>query len=147
MDNRTEYYKARVRVGDLNYGNHLAHDKLISIIHDSRVWWLCKNGLGEWLPQKHVGLVIVNLNIDYLNEAFLGDELSIEIFMGNHSKSFFELCYLVTGENTKCIAKCFTKMVAIDLEKRKVRRLPQEILDVCFKLRSCEVLQQEFNCP
>ena len=32
-----------VRIGDINYGNHLGNDAFVSIIHEARVQWLRQN--------------------------------------------------------------------------------------------------------
>ena len=36
-----------VRITDLNYGNHLGNDSLVSILHEARVQWLKLNGYTE----------------------------------------------------------------------------------------------------
>ena len=58
-----------VRITDLNYGNHLANDSLLSIIHEARVRFLNHFGYTE-LDIEGIGLVeIFQTNLDLLQIA------------------------------------------------------------------------------
>jgi acyl-CoA thioester hydrolase len=38
-----------VRISDINYGNHVGNDAIVSIIHEARVQWLTQHNFTEIL--------------------------------------------------------------------------------------------------
>ena len=121
-----------VRITDLNYGNHLANDKLLSILHEARVLFLANFGHTE-LDCAGKGLIMGDVAIEYKNEAFYGDNLTIQIVAGDFTRVGFDLYYLVQTE-TKLIAKAKTGMVTFDYNKRAVVEVP-EVLKTQFVLQ------------
>lgn len=71
-----------VRVSDINYGNHLGHDSLVSYFHEARVQFLNKLGYTE-LDISGLGILVTNLVVNYINEAFYADILTINIGVGD----------------------------------------------------------------
>ncbi len=120
-------YETRVRVGDLNYGNHLAHDKLILILHDARADLLNSHSLHEMNINNNVALVIVKLNINYIKESFLGDKLIITLFNGEIGGSCFDLTYKIENIENKEVANCITTLVCVNKTTRKPTRIPLEL--------------------
>ena len=121
--------KIPVRITDINYGNHLGNDALVSILHEARVQWLQLNSYTE-LRVEHVGLIMSDLAVEYKNEAFYGDELDIAIAIGEISTVSFELYYRVTNQENKEIAKAKTGMVCYDYTAKKVAAIPLPFLSV-----------------
>lgn len=118
-----------VRITDLNYGNHLANDKLLSILHEARVLFLANFGYTE-LDCAGKGLIMGDVAIEYKNEAFYGDLLTIHMVAGDFTRVGFDLYYLVETDN-KLIAKAKTGMVTFDYDKRAVVEVP-EVLKTQF---------------
>ncbi len=123
-------YETRVRVGDLNYGNHLAHDKLILILHDARADFLNSHSLHEMNMGNNNALTIINLNINYMREAFLGDKLSISLFNGEIGGASFDIIYKIENIDNKEIASCVTKIVFVNTTTRKPTRIPPEFMNI-----------------
>lgn len=121
-------YETTVRVGDLNYGNHLAHDRLITILHDARVSFLNKNHMSEIKIVDNIALILVNLNINYTKEAFLGDKLIIRLFNGEIRNTSFDITYKVENIQKQDIATCSTKMVCVHMMTRKIYKIPDNLL-------------------
>jgi acyl-CoA thioesterase FadM len=65
--------KLNVRIDDINYSNHLCHTKIVNIIHNTRALFLKSIGLSE-INCFGLGLIMLNLNIDYLSECFFPEE-------------------------------------------------------------------------
>ncbi|MEI2750570.1 MAG: thioesterase family protein [Ferruginibacter sp.] len=59
-----------LRITDMNYGNHLGNDALVSILHEARVKWLNNLNYTE-LNVEGAGLIMGELVVSYLNEVFL----------------------------------------------------------------------------
>ena len=83
-----------VRITDVNYGNHIGNDALVSIIHEARVQWLNKLGYTE-MNIEGVSIIMSDLAVCYLSESFYGDNLQISIAIGEFSSAGFELFYLI----------------------------------------------------
>lgn len=110
--------KQTVRIGEINYGGHLGHDSLLTLLHQARLEFLAHLGASE-IHFFGAGLIMRQLQVDYLGEAFLNDELSIEIRLKACAKVRFTLDYQVFCKE-QCIAKATTQMVAFDYQARKV---------------------------
>jgi acyl-CoA thioesterase FadM len=116
-------HELEVRVGDLNYGRHLGHDALISLLHQARVRFLASRGASE-LDTDGLGMVVADLAVRYRAEAFLGDRLRVEIGIGERSAKSCDLHYRVTNLTTeRLVAEAKTGVVFVDREGC-VARLP-----------------------
>lgn len=112
-----------VRITDLNYGNHLANDKVLSIIHEARVQFLNHFKWSE-MEMGGVGIIMADVAIEYKNQAFYNDQLEISIAAGDFSRVSFDLFYQITcGE--KLIAKVKTGIVTFDYSTNKVVEIPE----------------------
>jgi acyl-CoA thioester hydrolase len=117
-----------VKISDINYGNHLGHDALISLLHEARVRFLKQHGFTE-LNINGTGILVTTLLVNYVGEAFYGDELMIEIGVGETTRISTELLYSIYKKNTsEKIALALTTLTFFDYAKRKVSRIPQEFL-------------------
>ncbi len=117
-----------VRINDINYGNHLGHDSLISLLHEARVRFLKSIGFTE-LNICGAGILVTTLLINYLGEAFYADDLTINIGIGEITKISIELVYEVLRKETnEKIALALTTLTFFDYSKRKVTKVPQEFL-------------------
>jgi acyl-CoA thioester hydrolase len=114
-----------VRITDINYGGHLGNDSVLTIIHEARMRFLTSLGLSE-LDMKGVGLIMSDVAIEYRNEAFFGDVLTIHVTATDFTKISFDLFYkLIKDENIE-IARARTGMVCFDYSAKKVAALPGE---------------------
>lgn len=115
-----------VRITDLNYGNHLGNDAVLSIIHEARARFLLQYGFTE-LEIGGCGLIMADTAIAYKAEAFFGDTLSIELFTGELTAHSFDLLYRVTTVRSGTaiiICNVKTGMVCFDYQQRKVCPMP-----------------------
>jgi len=124
-----------VRVTDLNYGNHVGNDNMLSLLHEARIQYYRHLGFkNEIAFVDTVGQIITDAAIVYKAEAFLGDELVIELAAADFSKYGFDLLYRVTQERTgKEVARGKTGIVCFDYSTRKVTAVPEVVLE---KLRA-----------
>ncbi|HEY4538519.1 MAG TPA: thioesterase family protein [Faecalibacter sp.] len=117
-----------VRITDLNYGNHLANDKVLSIIHEARVQFLNHFGWNE-MNLGGVGIIMADVAIEYKNQAYYNDQLEISIAVGDFTRVSFDIFYQMTcGE--KLIAKVKTGIVTFDYEKNKVVEVPETVKNI-----------------
>ncbi|MDI9819123.1 MULTISPECIES: thioesterase family protein [unclassified Legionella] len=117
-----------VRINDINYGNHLGHDSLISFFHEARVRFLRKNGYTE-LDIDGLGILVTNLVVNYINEAFYSDNIMIDLGIGEIKRTSVDLIYQAKIQETKkVIASALTTITFYDYKKSKVARVPEKFL-------------------
>ena len=113
-----------VRISDINYGNHVGNDAILSIIHEARMQYLNSVGFTE-LQFAGVGLIMSDVAIEFKAEAFYGDVLKASVTAGDFSKVGFDLYYkLERSSDNAVVAVAKTGMVCFDYEKRKVVAVP-----------------------
>jgi acyl-CoA thioester hydrolase len=119
-----------VRITDLNYGNHVGNDTILSMIHEARVQFLKKLGYGE-LDLAGVGLIMSDVAIEFKSELFYGDEVFVSVAAGDLTKISFDLYYKLekrsSEETTQVVAVAKTGMVCYDYSKKKVAAIPTEV--------------------
>jgi acyl-CoA thioester hydrolase len=116
-----------VRITDINYGNHLGNDALVSILQEARMQWLTSNNYTE-LNIGGAALIMADLAVEYKAESFYGDTLNIAISIGEITKISFEMFYEIsTTRNDKkiLIANAKTGIVCFDYDARKVINIPE----------------------
>lgn len=112
-----------VRISDINYGQHLGNDALVSLLHEARVQWLHSLQYTE-LSIETVGLIMADLAVMYKSESFYGDLLQIHLYVGETSSVSFELIYEIKNQHQQLVAVAKTSMVCFDYSLRKVTSLP-----------------------
>ena len=60
-----------VRITDINYGNHLGNDAILSMMHEARVQFLQSLGYTE-LDVEGAGMIMADTAIIYKGEGFYG---------------------------------------------------------------------------
>jgi acyl-CoA thioesterase FadM len=116
-----------VRIADINYGQHLGNDALVSMLHEARVQWLQALNYSE-LNIEGAGLIMADLAVMYKNESFYGDLLLFKLYLGETSAVSFELVYEVINLQQKQIAIAKTGMVCFNYALKKVSKLPLPFL-------------------
>jgi len=70
-----------VRVGDLNYGNHLGNDSVLTLVHEARRRYLRSLGVEE-IGADGIGFVVADAAVVYRAQAFHGDRLRFQLATG-----------------------------------------------------------------
>jgi acyl-CoA thioester hydrolase len=119
-----------VRVKDLNIGNHLAHDSVISLLHEARAQFFVANNMSE-LDVEGFGIIMADIGVNYRSEAFFGQMLSVEIALGDFSAKGGDMYYRMScKETSKVVAIAKTGLVFFDYEAKKPVAVPQSFLDI-----------------
>ena len=116
-----------VRIADINYGNHLGHDRLVSLLHQARVEALAAIGASE-LDFYGVAVILARLEVDYRAQSFLHDRLEIAVWVGEVRRSRFALHYRVIRGDT-VIAEAMTKMACFDYQAQRVCAVPADFAE------------------
>lgn len=121
-----------VRITDINYGDHLGNDSIVSIIHEARVQFLKQHHIAELEPGG-TSLIMSDLAISFKNESFYGDVLTIEIFSADISKVSFDLLYKISttrNEKPLVVANAKTTMVCFNYSTKKVVSVPANFREI-----------------
>ena len=117
-----------VRITDLNYGGHLGNDALLGLLHEARVHFLRSIGVpNDFDPSTKLGLIMVDVAVEYKSEAFHGDVLRVQIAAADPSKYGFDVVYHVHNQAGKEVARAKTGMLCFDYNTHKLRLLPAEL--------------------
>jgi 4-hydroxybenzoyl-CoA thioesterase len=113
-----------IRVSDLNYGNHLANDSVLTLAHEARLRYLAKLGYTEF-DIEGVGLLQIDAAILYRAQGKWGQKIKIEVAMVDAGKVGCDFFFLFTDlETGREVARVKTGMAFFDYGKQKVCRSP-----------------------
>ena len=117
-----------VRITDLNYGGHVGNDAMLGILHEARVHFLRSIGVpNDYDAVTKLGLIMVDVAVEYKGEAFHGDVLRFSIAGNDLNKYGFDVVYHVHNQAGKEIARAKTGMLCFDYNTHKLRLLPEEL--------------------
>ncbi len=121
-----------IRIGDINYGNHVGNDAVLSIIHEARMQFLTSLGFTE-LNCGGVGLIMTDAAIEFKKEVFYGDVVEAGVAAGNFSSIGFDLYYKLSvakNGNSVPVVIAKTGMVCYDYSKKKITAMPDAVKNV-----------------
>ncbi len=123
-----------IRITDLNYGNHVGNDTVLSILHEARVQYLEHFGYGE-LNFGGLGLIMSDVAIEFKNELFYGEKIIASVTTTEFSKFAFEVYYKLEKQTLRqtqdgkriLVAIAKTGMVCYDYPAKKISAIPEEV--------------------
>ena len=115
-----------VSKNDLDKLNHVNNVRYVQWVQDiAEAHWL-KNATKDIL--ENYFWVLVNHNIDYKNQALLGDELELKTFVSKSEGIYSTRQVEITNQiNGKLIVSSKTKWCLINKKTNKPSRIPKEI--------------------
>ncbi|WP_287879791.1 thioesterase family protein [Aquitalea sp.] len=113
-----------VRIGDINYGGHMANDAILRLAHEARLRWLKSMGYSE-LDVEGVGIIMADAAVMYRAEAFHGDSLLFKLGVCDSNKYGLDIVYqAIDGNSGKEVARLKTGIVFFDYQTRQVAVMP-----------------------
>jgi acyl-CoA thioester hydrolase len=116
-----------IRITDLNYGNHVGNDRVLTFLHEARVRFLNSLGYSE-LNLEGVSLIMADATLVFKTEMYYGDDLLISIRPAEFTRVGFDLLYKIEKKSEgKWIttAEAKTKLICYDYARKKVVALPE----------------------
>ncbi len=118
-----------IGVSDLNYGNHLGNDKLLTLCHEARLRFLKAQGQNEIDFFKR-SLIQVDAAISYKCQGHFGDIILIELALGEVTARCFQLLYRLTNQTKNTyLALAKTNLVAFDYQNNCPTHFTEEALE------------------
>lgn len=117
-----------IRISDINYGNHLGNDSVLSLMHEARFRFYKSLGYTDELSIDGVGTIQVDTAIQYKGEGFHGDQVVAEIYLGDTTAKSMDLYYrLSIHDADKVIALGKTGIAFYNYSQGKVSNMPASI--------------------
>lgn len=115
----------RVNISDINYGGHMGNDKSLAMFHEARIAFLNTIACSELDIGEGLGIIMKDAHIDFLAEVFHGDELEIEVKLGDKKGILFNFEYEVSRiRDRKSVLKGRTGILAFNYQIRKLAKAP-----------------------
>lgn len=133
--------KITVRITDLNFGNHLANQNVLTYAHQARCEYFRALGQSE-MRFFGTSLIMSDAMIQFQSEAYFMDTLDFYLYLGDYHGAAFDLIYLFKKDNQD-IARVKTAMVFYSYQKRRVERLPQNFKEMIVPIRTDEQSKSE----
>ena len=112
-----------LRVYDMNYGNHLGNDSVLSIAHEVRIRFLNSLGLSEHNFYGY-GLLMADSAVVYKKQGIYGDKLEIRLSVIDLSKYGFGLVYqMINTKNNHELCRVKTGLVCYNYYDKKLVQL------------------------
>ncbi|MEY2595765.1 MAG: hypothetical protein RL634_279 [Bacteroidota bacterium] len=128
--------KIDIQISDINYGGHVGNERYLLFAQETRLRFLSELGFSEIKFGEH-GLVLAEATVEYFHELFYGDQITVELSIGEIGRASFECFYaieVIRAEKKMMAAKVETKMACFDYSERKIKSIPdhlKKILEHC----------------
>ncbi|MDT0606533.1 acyl-CoA thioesterase [Croceitalea rosinachiae] len=122
-----------IRWSDVDANRHLANSAYINFMSHTRMAYLTEIGFGhKQFLHYRIGPVVFHEHIYYFKEVFPGKPISVSLeFKGlSENGMFFEFHHNFYDAKGKNVAHCEMMGAWIDMEKRSLTGLPEEILTI-----------------
>ncbi len=115
-----------VRVTDINAGNHLGNDSMISMISEARARFLFEFGVAE-TERDGTGIIVTDLATTYRAEAHARDQLLFEVGVMDFNKYGGDIIFRITRpRDRKLIAMAKSGFVFFNYKRSEVVVMPEE---------------------
>jgi len=104
----------RLRFRDINAGNHLAHDAVLSLAEEARFLFLEHLGYGH-LDIDGCGYVAADAAINYISQAYFGQVIRIDVAVRDFGSKSCDFIYRLSNSETGGeVARAKTGVVFFD---------------------------------
>jgi len=115
-----------VRVTDINAGNHLGNDSMISMISEARARFLFEYGVAE-TERDGTGIIVTDLATTYRAEAHARDQLLFEVGVMDFNKYGGDIIFRVTRpKDQKAVAMAKQGFVFYNYKTSQVVGMPED---------------------
>jgi acyl-CoA thioester hydrolase len=122
------HFTITIQPRDINVGRHLGNDALISLVGAARAAIFHSMSMNELdLGSAQTGMIMSDLTVNYLAEAFLFDELFIDTHIGELGRNGSRLFHRITRKET-VIALVETGLITFNYVSKKIVPVPETFL-------------------
>jgi YbgC/YbaW family acyl-CoA thioester hydrolase len=119
----------RVRIADINYGNHVGYQQFFSYFQDARIAYLDQFGFSE-RNIAGFSMVVAEAHCRYKRELLFGNDIRIHCRVTEIKTNSFLMTYLVEREGLICAIGSTTNLCFDPLRKKVVPLPPAFIMTI-----------------
>ncbi|KPQ22891.1 MAG: putative thioesterase [Halomonas sp. HL-48] len=124
-----------VRVTDMNYGRHLGHDALVSLLHEARIQAFASLELPEWDMHGYPS-VVADLAVQYQSEARWPDALLVETAVPSpEGKALTVYQRMIHAESGRPVATARINQLLVDTATGRPVAVPASVVEALAKAR------------
>lgn len=128
MEHKIFFYHILIKENHLDTFGHVNNATYLSLLEEARWDLLTNNGYGlKKIQHTGIGPTILEINIKYLRELKLREEIIIETQMLSYTKKIGTLRHIIKRQNEVCCTADFT-IAIFDLKERKIITANEEWL-------------------
>ncbi|MFM9270673.1 acyl-CoA thioesterase [Halomonas elongata] len=118
-----------VRITDMNYGRHLGHDAVVSLMHEARVQALASRGLSEGDMEGYL-CVVADLAVQYQAESRWPDALVVDTAIPAPSRKAIAVYHRLRRESDdRSVATARLNLMLIDPDTGRPAPVPATLAD------------------
>jgi acyl-CoA thioesterase FadM len=118
-----------VRISDINYGNHLGNEMVLSYMQETRLRYFQSLGYQDELNIEGIGTIQADAAIEYRGEAFHGDTIRCRLFLGERGRRSIDFYYILeNATDQKLIARGKTGIAFYDYALKTTVSIPSALL-------------------
>ncbi|MBH2005000.1 MAG: thioesterase family protein [Sphingobacteriia bacterium] len=120
----------QIRVTDLNYGNHVGNDTILSILQEARQQFLASRGYRE-LDMEGYGLIMADAVVEYKREIKYPGNILVSVNAQDFDKMGFDIFYkieLISSEGPVLAVKAKSGMMLYDYGTQKKASMTEVIV-------------------
>jgi len=121
-----------VRIGDVNYGQHMGNESVLLFAQEARLRFLRQHGMSE-MDAGGCGLIMADAVVVYKSQARHGDVLRVEVAVADPGRAGFDFLYRVTERAAgREVARVKTSMAFFDYAAGRPARMPEKFRAALF---------------
>lgn len=129
-DTRLFSTQITVRISDINYGNHLGNEMILSFMQETRLRYFQSLGYRDELNIEGIGTIQADAAIEYRGESFHGDVIRCDLFLGDLGKRSIDFYYTMeNAHNDRLIARGKTGIAFYDYSLKTTVSIPGALLE------------------
>ncbi|MFN5544506.1 MAG: acyl-CoA thioesterase [Bacteroidota bacterium] len=120
--------QVKVRIDDINYGNHLSNDAYLKFMHEARLQYFARMGYSE-MNLAGTSVIMGDAAIVFKKECHHGDVLEIYAGAAEFGLRSFDMYYrFIRLSDSAIVCEAKTGMVCYNYQHHKTEDLPQEFV-------------------
>ncbi len=129
-DTRLFSTEITVRISDINYGNHLGNEMILSFMQETRLRFFQSLGYRDELNIEGIGTIQADAAIEYRGESFHGDVIKCSLFLGDLGRRSIDFYYVLeNADNSRLIARGKTGIAFYDYKLKTTVSIPPALLE------------------
>ncbi|MFD1335282.1 acyl-CoA thioesterase [Oceanobacillus iheyensis] len=121
------YIPINIRFSETDMYGHMNNVSPFIYFEEARIAYLQSLGLFNDFTNKDEGIIVADLQCDYLKQLFFGDQVNVHVKTQEVGNSSFDVHYMVTKGNFDVVLTARGRLVYIDANLGKSKPLTEDM--------------------